>query len=113
MGKKINDLTGGLATRLGGGEDLDLLSTITDENLRERLKARGEIKHAGRPRKGEEKSPSERTTRATFVVKEETLLKIREIALRERIQQKDIISLLFEALIENYEKKNGEIIINE
>lgn len=113
MKNKVKNLTGDLASRLGGGDDLDLLSTITDENLRERLKQRGEKKHAGRPRKGEEISPSERTTRATFVINEEALAKIREIALRERIQQKDIISLLFEIFISNYEKKNGEILLTE
>lgn len=110
MSKKLNDLTGGLSSRLGDGEELDLLGTISDETIREQIKERRNKKSPGRPRKGEEVSPSEAVSRATFIVRTEALEKIREISIREGIPQKEIISLLFEKLISNYEKKNGEII---
>lgn len=110
MANKINELAGGLSSRLGDGEELDLLGTITDETLREKIRERRDRKSPGRPRKGENVIPSEAVSRATFIVRTNALEKIREISIREGIPQKEIISLLFETLISNYEKKHGEII---
>lgn len=108
--KKCN-LSDGLSERLGtSSNDLDLLESLSSPELRERIKQHRETPRPGRPRKGEEPDPSQRTTRATFIVRERALEKIREISLREGIPQKEIISVLFETLISRYEEKNGEII---
>jgi len=51
----------------------------------------------------------EKETRATFIVNEDLLEKMKALAYWERVLIKDIINQAFEELIGRYEKKNGEI----
>ena len=48
-------------------------------------------------------------TRATFIVNEDLLEKLKSLAYWERVLIKDIVNEAFENHIARYEKKNGEI----
>ena len=51
----------------------------------------------------------EKETRATFIVNEDILEKLKSLAYWDRVLIKDIVSSAFEDYISRYEKKNGEI----
>jgi hypothetical protein len=51
----------------------------------------------------------ENETRATFIVKEDLLEKMKSLAYWDRIMIKDLINQVLEEHIARYEKKNGEI----
>jgi hypothetical protein len=51
----------------------------------------------------------EKETRATFIVNEDLLEKMKSLAYWDRILIKDIVNTAFEEHIARYEKKNGEI----
>ena len=48
-------------------------------------------------------------TRATFIVNEDLLEKMKAVAYWDRVLIKDIVNSAFEEFISRYEKKNGEI----
>ena len=51
----------------------------------------------------------EKETRATFIVNEDLLEKMKSLAYWDRVLIKDIVNAAFEEHIARYEKKNGEI----
>lgn len=51
----------------------------------------------------------EKETRATFIVNEDLLEKLKSLAYWDRLLIKDIVNNAFEDYISRYEKKNGEI----
>lgn len=51
----------------------------------------------------------EKETRATFIVNEDLLEKMKSLAYWDRVLIKDIVNTAFEDYISRYEKKNGEI----
>jgi hypothetical protein len=51
----------------------------------------------------------EKETRATFIVNEDLLEKMKSLAYWDRVLIKDIVNSAFEEHIARYEKKNGEI----
>lgn len=51
----------------------------------------------------------EKETRATFIVSEDLLEKMKALAYWDRVLIKDIVNAAFEEHISRYEKKNGEI----
>ena len=51
----------------------------------------------------------EKETRATFIVNEDLLEKMKSLAYWDRILIKDIVNNAFEDYISRHEKKNGEI----
>lgn len=51
----------------------------------------------------------EKETRATFIVSEDLLEKMKALAYWDRVLIKDIVNNAFEDYITRYEKKNGEI----
>lgn len=51
----------------------------------------------------------EKETRATFIVNEDLLEKMKALAYWDRVLIKDIVNTAFEEHIARYEKKNGEI----
>jgi hypothetical protein len=53
----------------------------------------------------------EKETRATFIVNEDLLEKMKSLAYWDRVLIKDIVNSAFEEHIARYEKKNGEIKI--
>ena len=48
-------------------------------------------------------------TRATFIVNEDLLEKMKSLAYWDRVLIKDIVNTAFEDYISRYEKKNGEV----
>jgi hypothetical protein len=100
MSKK--DFKGGLESLLGGSKQSN-----PDKQIKRRV---------GRPTVSQrvvEKSSQEGTkigeTRATFIVKEELLEKIKGISYWDRIQIKDLINNILEEYLKNYEKQTGKI----
>ena len=70
----------------------------------------------GRPRtqtkeitKSSQEGTKENETRATFIVKEDLLEKLKAIAYWDRVLIKDVINRALQDTITNYEKKNGAI----
>jgi hypothetical protein len=51
----------------------------------------------------------EKETRATFIVNEDLLEKMKSLAYWDRVLIKDIVNTAFEDYIARYEKKNGEV----
>ncbi len=73
-------------------------------------------KKTGRPRtqkkkitKSSQEGTKENETRATFIVKEDLLEKLKALAYWERLMIKDVINKALEETIESYEAKNGKI----
>lgn len=74
------------------------------------------LKPQGRPKtktreitKTSQEGLKENETRATFIVKEDTLEKLKAIAYWERLLHKEVAALALEKYVADYEKKNGEI----
>lgn len=59
--------------------------------------------------KSSQEGTKENETRATFIVDEEILDKIKAIAYWDRKQIKDVINLALSSYIKSYEKKAGEV----
>ena len=126
---KKKNLAGGLSTLLGRDETPitheetpsraeELRNTIKDEQLkqalqdREQLKARLRSKRyaGGRPKKGEvRESKTLGYGRTCIVIHEAKMDKIREIALREGLTIKEVFEGMMDNLITRYEAKHGEI----
>lgn len=73
-------------------------------------------KHPGRPKtqfkevtKSTQAGTKEGETRATFIVREDLLEKVKEIAYWDRILFKDVVNKALEAEVARYEKKNGPL----
>ena len=103
MSKK--DFKGTLSQATGGG----LSSLIPDG---------GEMKKdpRGRPRtytreitKSSQEKTQEGETRATFIVREDTLEKIKALAYWERILIKDVVNRALQDAVDHYEAEKGEI----
>ena len=59
--------------------------------------------------KSSQEGTKEGETRATFIVKEGLLEKLKAIAYWDRMKIKDVIASALEEAVNKYEKKNGEI----
>ena len=59
--------------------------------------------------KTSQKGTKEKETRATFIVNEDLLEKMKSLAYWDRVLIKDIVNTAFEEHIARYEKKNGPI----
>jgi len=59
--------------------------------------------------KSSQEGTKEGETRATFIVKEELVDKLKAIAYWDRMKIKDVIASALEEAVNKYEKKNGEI----
>jgi len=59
--------------------------------------------------KSSQEGTKEGETRATFIVKEELVDKLKAIAYWDRMKIKDVIASALEDAVAKYEKKNGEI----
>jgi hypothetical protein len=59
--------------------------------------------------KSSQQGTKEKETRATFIVDEELLDKIKAVAWWDRLQIKDVVNTALKNHINNYEKKNGVI----
>jgi len=89
--------------------------TGDEKPTRKRLE--GKIKNkVGRPQtqfkeitKSSQEGTKENETRATFIVNEDLLDKIKLIAYWDRVLIKDVINGAFKEAVERYEKKNGPL----
>ena len=91
-------------------DEEDLINPIEDAKLRAALEARRK-EGRGRPRKNTD-ATGKRTdgySRTSFIIKDTTWAKIREIAFRKTLTMKEIVELALEMLIKEYEKTNGEV----
>ena len=75
-----------------------------------------ETKKVGRPvtqfkeiTKSSQEGTKENETRATFIINEELLDKLKAIAYWDRLLIKDVINTALQDIIIKYEKKNGDI----
>jgi hypothetical protein len=59
--------------------------------------------------KSTQEGTQENETRATFIVREELLDKLKAIAYWERALIKDVLNTALQEAVEKYEKRNGEI----
>jgi len=101
MSKK--SFKGGLDSLLGGSPE--------EQEIKKRF---DKVKPtAGRPKtkktitKESQRGTKEGEIRATFILKESLVEKIKDMAYWERVQIKDFIGSLIEEAISRYEKKNG------
>lgn len=76
----------------------------------------GEKPKKGRPvtstreiTKSSQEGTKEGETRATFIVKEEILDKVKALAYWERLKIKDVLNTALEEYLARYEKKSGDI----
>ena len=74
------------------------------------------VRKAGRPvtqdkeiTKSSQKGTKENETRATFIINEELLDKLKSIAYWDRLLIKDVINTSLKDTVDRYEKKNGDI----
>lgn len=75
-----------------------------------------EVKKVGRPKtstreitKSSQEGTKENETRATFIVKEDILDKLKAVSYWERSLIKDVVNTALGSYLETYEKKNGDI----
>lgn len=95
MSKK--DFSGGLDSLLGGKDP---------KPRQANPKAKPKTASKGKAKPKETRPPE---ARATFIIKEETLTKLKAMAYWERVLIKDIINQALETHVKKYEKNNGKI----
>lgn len=107
MAKK--DFKGGLSSLLGD-------TPIKKEEQNNKDLEVKKVQKKGRPKtvtktitKTSQNGTKNGETRATFIVKEEQLDKLKALAYWERIQIKEVIHNVIEKYLEDYERENGEI----
>jgi len=100
MSKK--SFTGGLSSLLGETSTGDKIEVTN--------------KKVGRPKtstkvisKSSQEGTKENETRATFIVREDLLEKLKAIAYWDRVLIKEVINPALEEAVSKYEKKNGDI----
>ncbi len=110
MAKK--DFKGGLSSLLGENKSTKV-NTPKEDEQKEIVSSK---RNRGRPKtvykeitKSSQEGTKEGETRATFIVKESKLEKLKSLAYWERMQIKEVINDVIEQYIENYENSNGEI----
>ena len=86
-----------------GGLDSVLQSTVPDQEQKP------QPKKTGRPKKSSQEGTREGETRATFIVKEELLEKLKAVAYWERVMIKDIVNNALQEYVDAYRKKHKEI----
>ena len=112
MSKK--NFTGGLNSLLGEKPTAKKNKELNPENALKYLKELN--KKVGRPvtqlkeiTKSSQEGTKEKETRATFIVNEDLLEKLKAIAYWDRLLIKDVINTAFEETISKHEKKHGAI----
>ena len=116
MSKKT--FTGGLNSLLGESKPKDLAEkrkAISGKFKKLNRVLEQELK-IGRPKtqfkeitKSSQEGTKENETRATFIVNEELLEKVKAIAYWDRVLFKDVINSALEDAVGKYEKKNGKV----
>ena len=120
MSKK--SFKGGLDSLLGESptrSEIDIKMIGFENHLKEMERDRlieGAKKKRGRPQtstreitKSSQEGTKENETRATFIINEELLDKLKAIAYWERLLIKDVLNTALQEAVAKYEKKRGEI----
>lgn len=94
MGKK--NFTGGLNSLLG-------------DHQPEKPKRGRPVTQTKEITKSSQEGTKENETRATFIIKEELLDKLKAIAYWDRVLIKDVVNTAIQETVAKYEKKNGDI----
>ena len=103
MSKK--DFKGTLSQATGGG-----LSSLIPDGVELKRETRGRPRtYAREITKSSQEKTQEGETRATFIVREDLLEKIKAVAYWERARIKDIINGALVDVVERYEAEHGEI----
>jgi hypothetical protein len=93
-----------------GGLDSVLQSTVPDPEQKPQPKKAGRPKTSTREIiKSSQEGTREGETRATFIVKEELLEKLKAVAYWERVMIKDIVNNALQEYVDAYRKKHKEI----
>ena len=96
-------------------DETDLINSIEDEELRKELQRRLQQKRMtgrGRPRKNDQLGRRmDGYDRTSLIIPVEKWAKVKEIAFRETLTLKEIIELALDIVIERYESKHGEVVI--
>ena len=95
MAKK--NFSGGLNSLLGDSQTAETAPVAEPKSLKKEITKTSQI------------GTKEKETRATFIVNEDLLEKMKALAYWDRVLIKDIINQALEEHITRYEKKNGEI----
>ena len=93
MSKK--DFTGGLSSLLG--------------DQPEKPKRGRPVTQTKEITKSSQEGTKEKETRATFIVNEDLLEKLKAIAYWDRVLIKDVVNTALQEIVVKYEKKNGDI----
>lgn len=96
--KNKKDFSGGLSSLLGDTSSQDDVINPSDKAEKASTRAITKTSQIG---------TKESETRATFIVNEASLEKIKAIAYWDRLQIKDVIANALDAHIKDYEKRNG------
>jgi predicted ArsR family transcriptional regulator len=122
MSKK--NFTGGLSSLLGeqvekpkkGKNYIEDESVFFDLSNEDRAKREKEKRKVGRPQtvfktitKSSQEGTKENETRATFIVDEALLDKLKAIAYWDRVLIKEVINSALQDVVAKYEKKNGTV----
>jgi predicted ArsR family transcriptional regulator len=122
MSKK--NFTGGLSSLLGEqtGKPKKAKNYIEDESVffdisnEDKAKREKEKRKVGRPQtvfktitKSSQEGTKENETRATFIVDEALLDKLKAIAYWDRVLIKEVINSALQDVVAKYEKKNGTV----
>lgn len=114
MSKK--SFTGGLNSLLEGSKREEGVTYEGAKRFIETLKEETDKPKRGRPvtqtkvvTKSSQEGTKEHETRATFIVSEELLDKLKAIAYWDRVLIKEVINTALQDTVSKYEKKNGEI----
>ena len=100
---------GGLDSLIGGKTSAKKKSTATKTQVVEKRKA-GRPKTSRKiPKDTTEEGTKEGEKRATFIVREDLLEKVKAIAYWDRVKIKDVMDAALEKHIQTYEKKNGTV----
>lgn len=108
MAKK--DFKGGLSSLLGDNKPKTSTQKKEEKVFSETKPKRGRPKTVHKEiTKSSQEGTKEGETRATFIVGESKLEKLKALAYWERMQIKEVINDVIEKYIEDYEEENGEI----
>lgn len=95
MAKK--SFSGGLNSLLGDTKQTEQAAEQSEPKAKKQITKTSQI------------GTKQKETRATFIVNEDLLEKMKAVAYWDRVLIKDIVNNAFEEYISRYEKKNGEI----
>jgi len=107
MSKK--NFTGGLNSLLGENSQTKIKSPEQRKNEALKNKVGRPVTQFKEITKSSQEGTKENETRATFIVNEDLLEKLKAIAYWDRLLIKDVINTAFEEAINKHEKKSGSI----